>query len=233
MVFKRRDKPALFSRIRELLYPRRGWRRGIEYLGHRVRRLPDTPHRIALGFACGTFASFTPFFGLHIVAAAVLARVLRGNLLASIIGTAVGNPLTIPLIAWISLAIGRRILGYGATGRDFSRISDALTQALQGTWSSVMSYFGHGEPRWSLLLPILRDIIWPYFVGGLLPGIIAAIASYYLVRPIVGAYQTRRRSRMLERAHDRLAARKSEADATRLGAYNAGSAGPTGSETAR
>ena len=31
--------------------------------GHRVRRLPDTPHRIALGFACGVFVSFTPFFG--------------------------------------------------------------------------------------------------------------------------------------------------------------------------
>ena len=39
------------TRIREAVLPRRGWRRGIEYLGHRVRRLPDTPHRIALGFA--------------------------------------------------------------------------------------------------------------------------------------------------------------------------------------
>ena len=53
MVFKRRDKPPFSIRMRELLYPRRGWRRAIEYLGHRVRRLPDTPHRIALGFACG------------------------------------------------------------------------------------------------------------------------------------------------------------------------------------
>ena len=70
MVFKRRDKPPLLSRLREAVLPRRGWRRGIEYLGHRVRRLPDTPHRIALGFACGVFVSFTPFFGLHFVLAA-------------------------------------------------------------------------------------------------------------------------------------------------------------------
>ena len=67
------------SRLREALLPRRGWRRGVEYLSHRVRRLPDTPHRIALGFACGVFGSFTPFFGLHIVLAAVIARLLRSQ----------------------------------------------------------------------------------------------------------------------------------------------------------
>ena len=74
MVFKRRDKPPLLTRIREVVYPKRGWRRGIEYLGHRVRRLPDTPHRIALGISCGVFVSFTPFFGIHILAAAGLKR---------------------------------------------------------------------------------------------------------------------------------------------------------------
>ena len=74
MVFKRRVKPSLVSRVRAAVLPRRGWRRGVEYLGHRVRRLPDTPHRIALGFACGVFSSFTPFFGLHIILAVVIAR---------------------------------------------------------------------------------------------------------------------------------------------------------------
>ena len=61
MVFKRRDKPPLIARLREALAAARAAGGGrIEYLGHRVRRLPDTPHRIALGFACGVFASFTP-----------------------------------------------------------------------------------------------------------------------------------------------------------------------------
>ena len=52
MVFNRRDKLTLRDRLRQLV-PRRGWRRGIDYVGHRVRRLPDTPHRLALGFAGG------------------------------------------------------------------------------------------------------------------------------------------------------------------------------------
>jgi uncharacterized protein (DUF2062 family) len=221
MVFKRRDKPPILARLREIVVPRRGWRRGIEYLGHRVRRLPDTPHRVALGFACGVFVSFTPFFGLHFVLALAAARLVRGNIIASLIGTAVGNPLTFPVIASVSLGLGRRILGYGVTGRDFSRIADAFWQAAVGLLHSLLSLFGHGESEWVKLARLFVDVIWPYFVGGLLPGLIAAIASYYLTRPIVAAHQARRRVRMLARARRRLGRQKSEADARRGSGYTA------------
>lgn len=211
MVFKRRDKPSVFLRIREVLLPRRGWRRGIEYLGHRVRRLPDTPHRIALGFSCGVYASFTPFFGMHFFLAAGLARLIGGNMVSSLIGTAVGNPLTFPVIASLSLGLGRRILGYGVTGRDFSRVSDAFGQAFVGIWESLLSLVGLGESEWHKLVPFFRDIVWPYFLGGLFPGIAAAVAAYYLTRPLVAAYQARRRSRLLAAARERLTRTKDPA----------------------
>lgn len=221
MVFKRRDKPPILARLREVLLPRRGWHRGIEYLGHRIRRLPDTPHRVALGFACGVFVSFTPFFGLHFLLAVGLARLVRGNLIAGLIGTAVGNPLTFPLIASVSLGLGRRILGYGVTGRDFSRIVDAFWQATVGLGQSLLSLVGFGEAQWGKLARLLVDVIWPYFVGGLLPGLVAAIAGYYLTRPIVAAHQARRRNRRLARARSLLAGKQSEADATRAAGYTA------------
>jgi uncharacterized protein (DUF2062 family) len=220
MVFKRRDKPPLPDRVMELLLPRRGWRRAIEYLGHRVRRIPDTPHRIALGIACGVFASFTPLFGLHFLIAAGLAWVARANLLASLIGTFAGNPLTFPLIASISLALGRRMLGHGVSGRDPSRISDAFLQFFAGLRDSLLSLLGFGEAHWDKLTLVLRDVVWPYAVGGFLPGLVAAIASYYVARPLVGAYQARRRARVLARAHERR--RKSEADAAAPPAYKSG-----------
>ena len=212
MVFKRRDKPPLLNRIRAALLPRRGYRRGFEYLGHRVRRLPDTPHRIALGVACGVFSSFTPFFGLHFIFALAVARAVRGNMIAALIGTGVGNPLTFPFIAPVALGLGRRILGHGASGRDFGRVSDAFSQAFAAVKLGVLSLFGRGESEWFKLVPFFRDILWPYLVGGLLPGLAAAILSYYLTRPLVAAYQTRRRSRMLARAHERLARQKLETD---------------------
>ncbi len=210
MVFKRRNKPPFLNRVWHVLYPARGWRRGIEYLGHRIRRLPDTPERIALGFACGAFSSFTPLFGLHILLAIGLARMLRANILASIIGTAIGNPLTFPIIASVSLALGRRILGFGATGRDFSRISDAFGAFLSGLWESFTSLFGYGEPQWGKIALFLQDVLWPYLVGGLMPGLVVAIACYYVVRPIIGAYQRARRARLLKRTRLRRAQRRLE-----------------------
>lgn len=205
MVFKRRDKPPMTTRIREAILPRGGWRRAIEYMAHRVRRIPDTPHRIALGIACGVFVSFTPFFGIHVAAAVVFAWALRANVVASIIGTFAGNPVTIPLIAPVALGLGRRILGYGVTGRDPSRIQDAFGQFFTGLWDSLLSLFGYGESEWYKVMHFFEDVIWPYFVGGLLPGLVAAVASYYVTRPLVAAYQARRRSRMHARAHERLA----------------------------
>jgi uncharacterized protein len=220
MVFKRRDKPSPLVRLREALLPRGGWRRGIEYLGHRVRRLPDTPHRIALGFALGVLASFTPFLGAHILLALALAKLVRANLLAAFVGTFVGNPLTLPLIAAVSLGLGRKILGYGASGEDFGRVSDAFGEAASGIGSSLLALVGRGESQWRRLEPFVDFVLWPYFVGGLLPGLAAAIASYWLLRPLVAAYQARRRERMLARARDRLAAEKSRADAAAGAAYN-------------
>jgi uncharacterized protein len=204
MVFKRRDKPPFHVRFRETLVPRRGWRRAVEYLAHRVRRLPDSPHRIALGFACGVFACFTPFFGLHFLLAAALAWAVRGNLIASLIGTGVGNPLTFPFIAALALGLGREILGYGASGSDAAKVSDAFAQAFVVIREAVTSLFGYGHAEWYRLEPFFHYVLWPYFVGGLLPGLLAGVVTYWLARPLVAAYQARRRARMLERAHRRV-----------------------------
>ena len=105
MIFKRREKPSLLYRIREFFAPRKGFWRGMDYIGKRMRRLPDSPHRIALGFACGAVASFTPFFGFHFFVAAGIAWVLRANIVASLFGTIVGNPLTFPFISGMSRSL--------------------------------------------------------------------------------------------------------------------------------
>jgi len=230
MVFKRRVRPSLLSRLREAVLPKRGYRRGVEYLGHRVRRLPDTPHRIALGFACGVFSSFTPFFGFHIIFAAVIARLVRSNIVAALIGTAVGNPLTFPLIAPVALGIGRSILGHGASGEDYHRVSDAVVEGFMAVRDGLLSLVGLGHSDWGKLVPFFHDILWPYLVGGMVPGVIAGVASYYLVRALVTAYQARRRARMLARAHQRLAERQVAPEAARLRAYTGRAGAAAGRE---
>jgi uncharacterized protein (DUF2062 family) len=221
MVSKRRTKPTFSKRMR----------RRAEYLGYRIRRLPDNPHRIALGLSCGVYASFTPFFGLHVFVAMGLAKLLRANVAAGLIGTVAGNPLTFPLIASLALSLGRRILGYGLTGRDFHRIVRAFSEALVGLWQSILSLFGIGESQWQKLSLFLNDIFWPYFVGGLLPGLIAAIAVYYITRPLIGAFQSRRRAKLLARARQRIAKKNDMASMARQQIHKAGMAGANEGKT--
>lgn len=191
MVFKRRNPAPFWARLRELMAPRKGWRRGFQYLGKRMQRLPDSPHRIALGLACGVQASFTPFFGFHFVIAAALAFLIRGNLLASAIGTFIGNPVSFPFIAGSAMWLGRRI-----TGIDMH--SEQRTFSFGWLWDN------------------LDAIFLPYLVGGLLPGIAAATVAYWLSRPVIAAFQKRRRKKMMTRAKLRMkqrASRKATPDA--------------------
>lgn len=189
MVFKRREKPPFWNRVRQFLAPRKGWRRGYVYLGRRVQRLPDTPHRIAMGFACGVAISFTPLFGFHFFGAAALAWLFRGNLLASAVGTFVGNPLTFPLIASCSIWMGRWITGVHMRPPE------------------------HGMIDW--IFSNLDAIFVPYLVGGVLPGIAASVGFYLLVRPMVAAFQDRRRTLLMERAKTRMKDHAARAAAAR------------------
>ena len=110
MVLKIKKKQTTLKNLKSLFFPEGGWRRAIEYLSHRIKRLQDSPHRIALGLSFGVFASFSPLFGFHFVLGALLAYVFKANIFASILGTFFANPITFPFIAAISVKTGIFIL---------------------------------------------------------------------------------------------------------------------------
>ena len=210
MIFRRRQRPSLLSRLRESLAPRKGMWRGVDYIGKRMRRLPDSPHRIALGFAIGAFVSFTPLFGLHFFLAAGIAWALRANVLAGLFGTAVGNPLTFPLISVTSLWLGRWMLGRSHGGSEFREVSHAFAEGMNAIWATVRSWFGYGPSMLDGLLKFLDDIFLPYLIGGILPGLVTGALCYWILGPIVAAYQERRRKRLEARASARRRAAEDE-----------------------
>ncbi len=195
MIFKRRERRGLWDQARDLVSPKKGWRRGFKYIGRRVQRLPDTPHRIAIGFACGVMASFSPFFTLHIIVAVALAMAVRGNLIAAAFGTIFGNPISFPLIAAASLKLGNWMLGRSDGVEDLETLS----------WEYVS-----GQP-----FAFLESIFTPYLVGGLAPGLICSVICYYLLRPVIARFQERRRTTLEARARELIARRRG---ATRQGA---------------
>ncbi len=110
-MFRRRQKLSHHQRLREFVWPSMGFRRSTRYLAHRVARMPGTPSSIALGFACGVAVIFTPFVGLHLVIALLVAWILRGSPLAAAIGTLASNPWTIPPILIGTYKLGARMMG--------------------------------------------------------------------------------------------------------------------------
>ncbi|MEL6677337.1 MAG: DUF2062 domain-containing protein [Pseudomonadota bacterium] len=193
----------MLSWLRQGIYPKTGWRRAASYMVHRVRRLPDSPHRVARGLACGVFVSFSPLFGFHFVYAALMAWLIRGNIIAALIGTFFGNPLTFPLIATLSLWIGRGILGMGGGQNgtvDFEIVALAFAKAFLGVWQTMKSFVGLGPAAWDKLGAFFHELFVPYFVGGLAPGCATSFAVYLLSVPLVRAYQVRRRERARIRA---------------------------------
>lgn len=208
-MFKRNQRSYLRI-IAEFFYPRGGWYRASRYVIHRLRRLPDPAHRISRGIAAGIFASFTPFYGLHFLTAAILAWIVRGNILAALLATFVGNPLTFPLIAELSVNLGNAILGQPANVH-LPEIFSQFAGATNDIWSNAKAIFSGGGADWSRFSRFADQVFLPYLIGCIGPGLIAAAMGYILSNPLIHAYQRRRINKLKERYEKRLRARQDDA----------------------
>jgi len=202
VVFKRRDKRPIWVAVRDFLWPRGGWARAFEYVKHRVQRLPDTPERICRGIWAGVFTAFTPFYGLHFVISALLALVMRGNVLAALMGTFFGNPLTYIPIGVLSLGTGYTVLGLPVDrslfrgGPEHCSLGCRFSNAFSDLWHNFVAIFTERTAEWHGLANFWSEVFWPYFIGGIAPGVFFATLSYYVSLPLIKAYQARRRNRL-------------------------------------
>jgi hypothetical protein len=79
---------------------------------HKLVGLQDTPHAIALGFACGIFLGFTPLFGLKTLLAILLAWALRSNKIAAVIGVTMHDFILpfVPVLLRVQYIVGYWLL---------------------------------------------------------------------------------------------------------------------------
>jgi uncharacterized protein (DUF2062 family) len=189
MLFRRRKRADLWDRIRAFAWPRRSFWRSARYFTKRVLRLTAAPHAVAAGVAAGVFASFLPFVGCHFIIAAIVAWCIKGNIVASAFGTAVGNPITFPFIWAATLGLGQLML--------YGRNPDPLVPLQFGHLLSKLDFAHFWEP-----------LLKPMTVGGIPLGILFGLIFYLLTRSALVAFRERRRIRLAVRARgpsDRLA----------------------------
>ena len=200
MVFKRRDKRSAFKVVFSTLWPIGGWSRAFQYVKHRLRRLPDTPERIARGIWAGVFATFTPLYGLHFLVALIIARICNGNILASLLGTFFGNPLTYFPIGVISIKTGNFLLGNQAADLENGRsFVGKFVDAGRDFQTNIGSVFSGKPTDWSNVFLFYDEVFFPFLIGGIAPGVVISIIAYFLTVPIIRAYQKRRKGALKEK----------------------------------
>ncbi|MDJ0951304.1 MAG: DUF2062 domain-containing protein [Alphaproteobacteria bacterium] len=187
----RRTKRHPLRHIGNFVWPEIGLKRWFRYLCLRVSRLPGTPYSIAAGLACGAAISMTPFVGLHFVLAAALAWMIGANIIAGLIGTAVGNPWTFPFI-WASvhnvgtwMVDGQAVAGEPAAGQLADMFGHLLTDTL------TLNLSGVAENAW--------PIFWPMLVGSIPSAILIWLVCYFPLRRLISGFQQRRLKRRLKR----------------------------------
>lgn len=186
MLFRRRSQPALGERVRIFFLPRRSYGRSFKYYGKRVLRLSGSPHAVAAGVAAGVAASCTPFIGFHFILSFVIAFIVRGNFLAAAIGTAVGNPLTFPLIWLLDFRLGTWISGLWRDGPPMRLPPDFPQSILTEGWDGI------------------RPLLEPMVIGAIPLGIVVGLVFYVVVRAALTAYQRNRRERLAEKRASQL-----------------------------
>jgi uncharacterized protein (DUF2062 family) len=189
-MFKRRQHPGLFDRLRAYLWPRKGPSRPWSYLWHRIRRIRATPHSIALGLAIGVFMSFSPLIGFHIIFAAIVCAILGANILAAAAGTMLCNPLTCPLMMIGNYQLGELLL------REQGR-PDFTFDVPEATLGQLIAHPVHVVGR---LTEALGPVILPMFLGSTLLGLAFAVPLYFVARLAAASHQRRRAERLKARA---------------------------------
>lgn len=164
------------------------WRRFVHTMLQTLRGallLQDTPHRIALGCACGIFASPLPMLGQTFVGM-ILSKLLGGNVVASLPWSWITNPVTTLPVFYGCYRIGMVITPGEWKLVSFERMGEIVEKF---NHLSMADGFATGYA-------VVVDIFVPMLVGSLLVGSIGAVMGYLLIVRAVVVMQERRRQRL-------------------------------------
>ena len=109
--------------------------------------------------------SFTPLLGLHFILAVIFAYLIRGNFIAALIGTVVGNPITFPFIWGLIYKIGTYL-----TNIKLQKITH--------------------EINFEMIINQTYEIFFPMLLGGIIIAPLVWIITYYIIYSFVASFKT-------------------------------------------
>ena len=139
----------------------------ISYYKLRLARLPGSNYAISSGFACGAMVSFTPLLGFHFILAIIFAYLIRGNFIAALIGTVVGNPVTFPFIWGLIYKIGTYV-----TNIKVEKINH--------------------EINFDMIVSQTYEIFFPMLVGGVIIAPFVWVITYFVIYSFITSFKRRK-----------------------------------------
>lgn len=166
----------------------RRWMHRVVRFFRLVVMLEDTPRRIALGSAVGIFFAAQPFVGSQMAAAALVSRLSRASVLASLPWTWLTNPLTVAPFYYAFYRLGC-VFWPDEKEVSYERIRGVAAQVEE------MGFIRFFEGGWRDVMRLLADIAIPLQIGALLIGLLAGTLGFFCMRRLVRAAQDRRSRR--------------------------------------
>ena len=158
----------------------------------RLLAIDDPPERTALAFSVGVFIAFSPFLGLHTIAATVIAFAFRFNKIAIYAGTFVNNPLlTLVPIILAAYAVGAFVLARPLILPEGSVELLRAPHLLTGAW-------------WGALFQRSADVLLPFAVGSLVLSVVCSIIAYPLTLRFLQARARRLEKQKAEKSNQRV-----------------------------
>ena len=143
-------------------------------------RLRESPHSIAMGLSVGVFVGCLPIIPLQTLTALILAFIIRCSKIAAAAGTWVTNPLYAPFVYYGMYQLGRTIIPVGK--KEFEPEELTLMNIINLGW----------------------DFFLLMFLGGVLVGLVLAVATYFISVYLISLYHRKRELRMKIRKRIRL-----------------------------
>lgn len=193
MLFRRRKPISFLERLRVWLWPRRSFSRSLRYYGKRLLRISATPHQVALGLAIGILAASSPFVGLHIIFAGIIAWILGGNVAAAVLGTMLSNPLTFLPIVMADYKLGNICLSI------FDNVEEIPLSEIREMFEGLSL-----SQAWSTILEAWGPVMKPVILGGLVLGATLSSLAYICAYRATFQFQKRRKEKMAEKINARL-----------------------------
>jgi uncharacterized protein (DUF2062 family) len=173
----------------------------LRFVKFRVLHIDDSEQRMSRGIAIGVFVAYSPFFGLHMLIALILAQLIRANKALAVMAVWLSNPLTFVFVYYPSYLLGRLVLPllHRKPQIDPDQVQHLLnkTFSLRYMLSNLFS-----ADYWKQVAGVFTKIGLETCIGGVILGTIFALISYWISFYFIIGYRTRKQSRQRPKASE-------------------------------